>query len=1228
MATLTYEFTTPGLHTFDLPANAINANFILRAGKGGDALAATFVDPRNVGTPSPFVNGAQGQYMTGTLDPSTAAGTITVYLGAKGGTATSNFGFDAGASGGIGYYYGGDGGQAPGAETWVTAGGGGGGGGASALLTSDGTILCIAGGGGGAGGSAYDYGGQVPSYTTGLVTTLSGQGDGGTGGNGSTSANGGSGGGGGGNPKGNGGAMGISGNHIPGKAGGGGGGYYNALAFTACAITDEAFLPSLSDNGYFYISFDSGDPPTVQLSADPAVVLNGGSTTVSWEVTAAPGDEATSISLNGNPVAEVGTLTVSPTVSTDYTLIAIGPGGTTTDTIRIVVIEPGGGGTTVVTTTYNVVAVHRYFNATTGDHFCALANSAPLGYTDEGILCYAFDVATGQPVHTVALIDNDDGDPDGGEKPYSGIIGYVYPNLDNGLTQAVLDNLPVNVTTIYGWTNGSDTMWSGQAGGEGAYNTGAVDTDANGIIFYAPDTGYSFDTETPNPVTTFTYGTGQHEFLIPAQTTDCFITIAAGRGGSGGSDAGGGGCGGGKGRTATFEMLPSNNDRQIQLRVGSQGSNGASGSPGNKPGGSGGSVTGSGDGGAGGRDSQGGGWSGSGAGGGAATNIFDVGLNDYIATVGGGGGGGGGSWNAGCSGSGGNGGSSSDTANVNSSNGGGGSNCGGDGGGGGGGGGGHSGGGGGGAGVDKSFGGSSGGGGSSRYRSDIMTLDTESTQNGNGYAVISFVTPPTIAYFRANDDSPDTDIQEGDNVILSWSTLFNGDNTASAAEIDQGIGSVQVGEQFIITSPTVTTTYTLTVSNAGAFSQQQVTVNVIPPDNIADIFTFNIIEDAELTTLYSSNTITISGLEIATTIYATNGAEVSVNGGAFTTDTQPLNDADTVTIRMTSSAQYDTPKTTSIVAGETSTSWTIKTKTAPANVPNAFEFEDVNPAPLLSYVYSNQITVSGLNVSGAVSAPVGAPLNTAEYAVTPVSTGVELAFTDAASAISNGDKIRMRVFTSDILGDTKSTGLSVADGPIVTWNVVNVNSADSNPDYFDFTNVSGADPSVFVESNIVTITGINVPTDIEVTDGLEYRVNGGPWGTTGTINNDETLQLRIFSSSEPGESVSGTVGLGNTIVKLEDDWIVSTTSEGDINPDAFFFSNKDKQPPNTLVTSNVVLVLGITSPSPIVITAGEMKINNGPWVTSGSINNGETLQLRITSSPSLDTPVSMSITVG
>ena len=60
-----------------------------------------------------------------------------------------------------------------------------------------------------------------------------------------------------------------------------------------------------------------------------------------------------------------------------------------------------------------------------------------------------------------------------------------------------------------------------------------------------------------------------------------------------------------------------------------------------------------------------------------------------------------------------------------------------------------------------------------------------------------------------------TDVYEGDVVTLSWSTLFNGIETASFAEIDQGIGSVSVGEQSTtVVAPSTATTYTLTVSNA------------------------------------------------------------------------------------------------------------------------------------------------------------------------------------------------------------------------------------------------------------------------------------------------------------------------------------------------------------------------------------------------------------------------------
>ena len=1065
MATTTYEFTTPGTHTFDFPANATDVSFILRGGKGGDALGAQYVDPRNVGTPSPYQTAPQGQYMTGSLDPAVVGGqTITVYLGDNGSPGSNNFGFSPGAAGGSGYYSGGSGGYGGGGETWVTDGGGSGGGGASALVAVGlGSVLAVAGGSGGCGGCAYDYGGQVPTYNSNLTTNFTNAGNGLNGGNGSSSANGGSGGGGGGVPRGNGGGANLAGNHIPGKGGSGGGGYYNSLAVPTCAITPEASIPNNSSDGYFYITFESGDAPNVQFNSDPAVVVNGGSTTLSWEVTAAPGDEPTSITLNGAAIASTGTQVVSPTTSTDYTISATGPGGTTTDTIRVVVIAP-----------------------------------------------------------------------------------------DNG--------------------------------------TGAA--------------------------TTTVYGTGESSVGIPPNVT-AYLTIAAGRGGSGGSDAGGGGCGGAGGRVGVFEILPTTEGKQFTLYVGTQGSNGASGSPGNKAGGTGGS-SGAGNGGNGGRDSLGGGWSGSGGGGGAASGVFDVGLNQWVCNVGGGGGGGGGSLNAGCS-NGASAGGGIVAGAVGAANGNGGANCGGDGAGGGGGGGGSSAGGGGAAGNDNSSGGSSGGGGGSRYNNTIFSLESEGTNNNNGYAIVSFTIPPTIAYFRANDDSPETDILEGEAVVLSWSTLFNGQETATAAEIDNGVGVVPVGQQFTsIVSPTETTTYTLTASGGGVFAQQSVTVNVTGPDDVPDTFAFSSIQNAELSTMYETEIVTISGLGVSINAFVTNGAELSVNGGAYSSAIQTVSNGDTIQVRMESSSLYSTEKETSISLGVTNTTWSIFTKQEPVNVPNAFSFNDVDDAPLSSYVTSNLVTISGLNVVGTVSTP----LSGAESSVNggPFSTEVKL--------INNGETLALRVLTSDALGDSVQTGVSVGSGPVVAWNVTNVTTADDNPDFFDFTDKLDVIANTYVTSDTLTITGLNVPTAVTVTNG-DFRINGGSWVTSGNINVNDTLQLRLLSSTEPGGEVETTVTIGNLpLNQLSDDWKVVTTTAGDIDPDAFSFIDQVDQPPNTLVNSNVVQIFGITSPSPIAISGGEMQINGGPWVTSGSINNGETLRLRITTSASLGTPVSISITVG
>jgi hypothetical protein len=121
----------------------------------------------------------------------------------------------------------------------------------------------------------------------------------------------------------------------------------------------------------------------------------------------------------------------------------------------------------------------------------------------------------------------------------------------------------------------------------------------------------------------------------------------------------------------------------------------------------------------------------------------------------------------------------------------------------------------------------------------------------------------------------------------------------------------------------------------------------------------------------------------------------------------------------------------------------------------------------------------------------------------------------------------------------------------------------------------------------------------------------------------------LTSSPDPGGEVNTNVTIGNSVLtSLSDIWRVFTTTAGDIIPNAFYFVDKTDQPPSTYISSNTVLISGITSPSPIAITNGEFRINGGSWITSSNINNGETLQLRILTAPTLSTPKTMSITIG
>ena len=526
---------------------------------------------------------------------------------------------------------------------------------------------------------------------------------------------------------------------------------------------------------------------------------------------------------------------------------------------------------------------------------------------------------------------------------------------------------------------------------------------------------------------------------------------------------------------------------------------------------------------------------------------------------------------------------------------------------------------------------------------DFTTRDSLYHDESCFYQVdLSFVAvdPPTnIQYFRANDDSPSTTITRGDPCTLTYETLWNGQTSAYTASIDQGIGDVTLipgctidsGTIPLVPAPTTDITYRLSITGSTGPLTQDVSVIVEAPDNEPDQFTFASIINAELSQEYESEEITISGLAVCQDAFATNGATFSINGGAYSTDTRTVCDGDTIRLKMVSSATNATLKTTVMTVGATSAPWNITTKSLGNNVPNPFEFIDVIDAPILSYVESNTVTITGITGDTSVTAPSNPEFESR------INDGISWgAWSNGAKSMFNGQQIQLRVFTSDILGDAKTTTITVGDGAAREWTVTNVTVADDNPDFFDFLDKINQPADSLVESEYVTISGINVPTNIVCSNPLAEIIIFDPisgattlYGPSTTVINNQQVKIRLRSSPDPGGEVNTNVTIGNSVLtSLSDIWRVFTTTAGDIIPNAFYFVDKTDQPPSTYISSNTVLISGITSPSPIAITNGEFRINGGNWITSSNINNGETLQLRILTAPTLSTPKTMSITIG
>lgn len=222
--------------------------------------------------------------------------------------------------------------------------------------------------------------------------------------------------------------------------------------------------------------------------------------------------------------------------------------------------------------------------------------------------------------------------------------------------------------------------------------------------------------------------------------------------------------------------------------------------------------------------------------------------------------------------------------------------------------------------------------------------------------------------------------------------------------------------------------------------------------------------------------------------------------------------------------------------------------------------------------------------------------------------------------------------TTGIATYTSDAGESGSDNFIQTFDVdgtpttkrtcITIIPGDSDIDPFYFGALTGQELSTLLESNPVLISGINIPVAISITGG-QYSINGGAYTSSpGTVVNLDNVTVRQTSSGSYETTTTATL----TVSGYSADFDVTTKDQ---SPDPFTFVDVTGAALSTLYTSNTVTITGITGSIPISISAGEYRINAGSWVTApGTVVNGNTVTVRITSSGSYLTAVNATLTVG
>jgi len=203
-------------------------------------------------------------------------------------------------------------------------------------------------------------------------------------------------------------------------------------------------------------------------------------------------------------------------------------------------------------------------------------------------------------------------------------------------------------------------------------------------------------------------------------------------------------------------------------------------------------------------------------------------------------------------------------------------------------------------------------------------------------------------------------------------------------------------------------------------------------DTTPNNFSFVDQTNVALNTLINANSITISGINSATSISIAGGEYSLDNGVSFTSASNNLQNNQSVIVRALSSSNYQTSTHAALTVGGISDTFSTTTLADPTPVadttPNAFNFTDQVDIAVNTVVTSNAISVSGINTASNISVSGGL------YAV---NGG---AFTNNNSTVNEGDSITVQLTSSANEATLSNVTLTIG-GVSDTFSILTVDTA-------------------------------------------------------------------------------------------------------------------------------------------------------------------------------------------